>query len=149
MEKTLANLEHDDPTVGARLRAEYQAQQELARTQEQLAKYQSVYGESSAPPPDITQLSSELQEKTSTISRLRLQVSEREQVSLVSLVVCVSRAQLLTIICAQSESGLYSELEKLSSAWEALDKQLKSKADNLHALEERARQSQQDVSLHF
>ncbi|TFL01551.1 BRE1-domain-containing protein [Pterulicium gracile] len=122
LEKTLANLEHDDPTVGARLRAEYQAQQELARTQEQLAKYQSVYGESSAPPPDITQLSSELQEKTSTISRLRLQVSEREQ----------------------SESGLYSELEKLSSAWEALDKQLKSKADNLHALEERARQSQQD-----
>ena len=122
LEKTLANLEHDDPTAGARLRVDSQAHQELARTQEQLAKYQSVYGESSLLPPDITQLSSELQEKTSTISRLRMQVTEREQ----------------------SESGLYSELEKLSSAWEALDKQLKSKADNLQALEERARQSQQD-----
>lgn len=46
----------------------------------------------------------------------------------------------------KAEKSLYSELEKLSSAWEALDRQVKSKVFDLSAMEERLSKNAMDVS---
>ena len=43
----------------------------------------------------------------------------------------------LNLATIQAETSLYSELEKLSAAWETLDKQAKSKVFDLTGLEER------------
>jgi E3 ubiquitin-protein ligase BRE1 len=122
LEETLAQIQTDNPQLGESARTESAARQELARVQQLLAKYQSVYGESSSLSPDVQSLSTELQKKDETISHLRLQMQEH----------------------VQTETGLYTELEKLSAAWEALERQLKHRTDQLQALEERARQSQQE-----
>jgi E3 ubiquitin-protein ligase BRE1 len=122
LEETLAQIRTDNPQLGESARAESAARQEVARVQQLLAKYQSVYGESSSLSPDVQSLSTELQKKDETISHLRLQMQEH----------------------VQTETGLYTELEKLSAAWEALERQLKHRTDQLQALEERARQSQQE-----
>lgn len=46
----------------------------------------------------------------------------------------------------QAESALYSELDKLSAAWETLDRQVKSKVYDLSALEDRIAKAGVDVS---
>ncbi len=47
----------------------------------------------------------------------------------------------------QAETSLYAELDKLSIAWEGLDRQLKNKVFDLSGLEERLVKSGLDVSL--
>ncbi len=49
----------------------------------------------------------------------------------------------------QAESSLYSELDKLSAAWESLDRQLKTKVYDLAGLEERVSKSVVEVSRLF
>lgn len=46
----------------------------------------------------------------------------------------------------QAESALYAELDKLSAAWEALDRQVKSKVFDLAAMEDRLTKNGLDVS---
>lgn len=46
----------------------------------------------------------------------------------------------------QAESALYSELDKLSAAWETLDRQVKSKVYDLSAMEDRIAKAGVDVS---
>lgn len=46
----------------------------------------------------------------------------------------------------QAESSLYSELDKLSTAWEALDRQVKGKVFDLMNVEERLVKSSHEVS---
>lgn len=46
----------------------------------------------------------------------------------------------------KAESALYSELDKLSAAWETLDRQVKSKVYDLSALEDRIAKAGVDVS---
>lgn len=45
----------------------------------------------------------------------------------------------------QSEKSLFAELEKLSTAWEALDRQVKNKAFDLASLEDRVSRSSVEV----
>ncbi|KAH9929494.1 BRE1-domain-containing protein [Epithele typhae] len=108
LEKTLA--ERSDS-----LKGEADLRRQLAQVQKQLEKYQVVYGDASSMPPETAQLSAQLQHKQSEVERLQLQEKNREQ----------------------TESALYDELDKLSSAWEALDRQVKSKVLDLAAMEER------------
>lgn len=49
----------------------------------------------------------------------------------------------------QAEKSLYAELDKLSSAWEALDRQVKSKVFDLAAMEERLSKGAMDVSCYW
>jgi len=51
-----------------------------------------------------------------------------------------------TYIFGKAEKSLYLELEKITSAWETLDKQIKNKIFDLSSLEERLSKSQMDVS---
>jgi len=45
----------------------------------------------------------------------------------------------------QSEASLYTEIDKLSSAWEALDNQVQSKVFDLTSMEERLQKSSVEV----
>jgi E3 ubiquitin-protein ligase BRE1 len=47
----------------------------------------------------------------------------------------------------QAETSLYAELDKISAAWEALDRQVKSQVFDLSNLEERLTKSGLDVRL--
>ena len=49
------------------------------------------------------------------------------------------------ILSLQAETSLYAELDKLSAAWEALDRQVKSKVFDLTAMEERLAKMGHDV----
>jgi E3 ubiquitin-protein ligase BRE1 len=49
----------------------------------------------------------------------------------------------------QAETSLYAELDKISAAWEALDRQVKSQVFDLSNLEERLTKSGLDVRLLF
>ena len=45
----------------------------------------------------------------------------------------------------EAETSLYAELDKLSAAWEALDRQVKSKVFDLTSMEDRLTKSGLDV----
>ncbi|KAI0697245.1 BRE1-domain-containing protein [Cytidiella melzeri] len=92
----------------------------LADVTKQLQRYQAVFGESlSKQSLDVQALANQLHAKEDEIQKLRLQDQQREQ----------------------SELSLYTEIEKLSAAWEALDKQAKSKVFDLSGMEERLNKS--------
>ena len=65
--------------------------------------------------PSHTSLSQQLQKKEEEIQRLRLLQTQH----------------------AEAEGPLYTELEKLSAAWETLDRQVKDKIFDLAAMEEK------------
>ncbi|TFK86628.1 BRE1-domain-containing protein [Polyporus arcularius HHB13444] len=108
LQKTLAGR-------GDAAKSEAEVRRQLAHVQKQLDKYQAVYGDASSMPPETAQLSEQLQRKQDELDKLRLQDKQREQ----------------------AESAIYSELDKLSAAWEALEKQLKKKVYDLSAMDER------------
>jgi len=56
----------------------------------------------------------------------------------------VSRSR--TYVIGKAEKSLYLELEKITSAWETLDRQIKNKIFDLSSLEEKLSKSQMDVS---
>nr|VWO99564.1 E3 ubiquitin protein ligase (EC [Ganoderma boninense] len=96
-------------------RGEADVRRQLAQVQKQLQKYQAVYGDASSMSSDAARLSEQLQHKQAELEKIKLQDQQREQ----------------------AESALYSEIEKLSSAWEVLDRQVKNKVFDLSALEDR------------
>ncbi|KAI0703349.1 BRE1-domain-containing protein [Cerioporus squamosus] len=108
LEKTLADR-------GDTAKSEAEVRRQLAHVQKQLDKYQAVYGDASSMPPETAQLSEQLQRKQDELDKLHLQDKQREQ----------------------AESAIYGELDKLSAAWEALEKQLKKKVYDLSAADER------------
>ncbi|KAE9411274.1 BRE1-domain-containing protein [Gymnopus androsaceus JB14] len=115
LEEALSKLSQDHPDVSQHIQSEAEAIQKLAEATKQLAKYQTVYGELSSAQPDLSRMASELQRKEDELRRLRLLDSQH----------------------AQAESALYTEIEKLSSAWEVLDGQVRSKILDLSGMEER------------
>ncbi|KAJ4476997.1 hypothetical protein C8J55DRAFT_516353 [Lentinula edodes] len=112
-EEVLAKLNHDHPNVAQYVQSEVEARQKLAEVTAQLTQYQNLYGELSSVQPDS--LVNELQHKEDELRRLRLLNAQH----------------------AQAESALYTETEKLASAWEALDGQVKNKIFDLSAMEDR------------
>ncbi|KAJ3759134.1 hypothetical protein EV360DRAFT_42489 [Lentinula raphanica] len=113
LEEVLAKLNQDHPDVSQHIRSEAEAQQKLVQIKTQLDQYQSIYGKLDATAPDSLQ--SELQRKEDELRRLRLLDAQH----------------------AQAESALYTEIEKLSSAWETLDGQVKNKIFDLSVMEDR------------
>ncbi|KAI0775654.1 BRE1-domain-containing protein [Trametes elegans] len=115
LERTLASVQDSDSDVAKLSRSEAELQQQVEQLQKQLGKYQAVYGDASTLPPDTAQLSEQLRHKQDEIDKLRVQEKQREQ----------------------AEVALYTEVDRLSVAWEALDRQVKRKVYDLAALEER------------
>ncbi|KAJ3553638.1 hypothetical protein NM688_g3503 [Phlebia brevispora] len=92
---------------------ETELRRQLAVTKMKLEEYK-IFGDA-AFPPDVQALANQLKEKQGEIDRLQSLEKQHEQ----------------------AESSLYAELEKLSVAWEALDRQVKNKVFDLAGMEEK------------
>lgn len=108
-------------------RREAQLREQLTDVSERLSSMEATFGDQSAVPlpPDVAQLTEHLKQRDEEVKRLKLQEMHRQQ----------------------SETALYAELDRLSSAWEALERQVKSKIFDLSAMEERLSKSALDVRL--
>ena len=104
------------------MRRETQAREELVRANRQLEEYRATLPNL---PPDLQALTQELKQRNSEVEQLRLQEKQREQ----------------------AETSLYTEIDRLSAAWETLDKELKSKVFDLSAMEERLSKLSVEVGL--
>lgn len=100
------------------LEAETAARIQVAQLQKQLESYRNIHGQAG-------DISKQLDEKESELKKLRLQVTQH----------------------TQTETALYTELERLSVAWEALDKEVKNKLFDLAAVEDRLSKSAIEVSF--
>lgn len=98
--------------------AEAAARTQVAELQKQLESYQNLCGQSG-------DMSKQLEEKEGELKKLRLEVTQY----------------------AQAETALYTELEKLSTAWEALDKEVKNKSFDSAAVEDRLSKSAIEVPV--
>ncbi|KAF8740809.1 hypothetical protein AX14_007181 [Amanita brunnescens Koide BX004] len=114
LEKTFGSFQADRPDVLRHIKLEAETRQKLSEVTAQLENYQRVYGDSSLP-PDLSRLAKQLKQKDEELHQLRL-IKDQQ---------------------SQAEASLYVELEKLSTSWEALDRQVKSKVFDLAQLEER------------
>ncbi|KAG5733688.1 E3 ubiquitin-protein ligase BRE1 [Termitomyces sp. T112] len=113
LEHSLSKYQDAHPDIAEHLKAEADALQRLADVQAQLEKYKRVYGDASGLPPDTSALAEQLRRKEEEVHKLRLQDTQH----------------------TQAETSLYTELEKLSTAWESLERQVKEKVFDLGNLE--------------
>ncbi|KAF8635226.1 hypothetical protein AX17_004001 [Amanita inopinata Kibby_2008] len=119
LEEMLAMLQGDQSDVVQHMKAEANTRQKLSEVTAELERYQRIYGNSSSLPPDVSQLAEQLQQKENELQQLRLVNTQK----------------------SQAEMSLFAELEKLSTSWEALDRQVQSKVFDLSQLEERLTKS--------
>ena len=120
----MAAFSEQQPDTSKYLRAEAEAQRQLAAANQLLAQFRSTYGEPSRLPPDARQLADQLKLKEEEVKSLRLQDAQH----------------------ADAEATLYDEIGKLSTAWESLQAQVASKVFDLVAAEERIVKVNLDVS---
>jgi len=78
--QTLSDFQKDNPTVVEHMKVEADALQRLAEVEAQLAKYKSVYGDSSTFSPDVSKLSEQLRQKEDELQKHRLLEIQRTQV---------------------------------------------------------------------
>ncbi|GLB37588.1 putative BRE1 E3 ubiquitin ligase [Lyophyllum shimeji] len=119
LEETLSKYQGDHPDVAEHMKAEANALEKLAEAQSQLEKYKAVYGDPSSLPPDVSTLAEQLRHKEEEIQKLRVAEIQR----------------------TQAETSLYAELDKLSAAWESLDRQVEDKVFGLSGLESQLKKS--------
>ncbi|KAG6866699.1 hypothetical protein C0991_011358 [Blastosporella zonata] len=113
LEQALSRYQEPHSDTLEHFKAETDALQKVAEIQAQLDKYKAVYGNTSAHPPDTATLLDQLRVKEEEVQKLRLQDIQH----------------------TQAETSLYAELEKLSTAWESLERQVKDKVFDLSNLE--------------
>ncbi|KAF9454051.1 BRE1-domain-containing protein [Macrolepiota fuliginosa MF-IS2] len=117
MEQTISSYGED---VQMYAHDQIQASQKILALTEEVEKYRALLGPCTSPElADLTQL---LKEKEEELEKLRLLEMQR----------------------GEAEKSLYAELDKLSSAWEALDRQVKNKVFELASMEERLSKSAMD-----
>ncbi|KAJ6594095.1 BRE1 E3 ubiquitin ligase-domain-containing protein [Mycena capillaripes] len=119
VDQTLSIFQDDHPNVVQHMEAEANALQKLASATAKLEKYEKTYGDLSSLPPDVAQLAEKIRVQEEEINRLRLMDAQH----------------------IKEKSAVYSELDQLSAAWEALDRQVKSKVFELKDMEDRVSKS--------
>ncbi|KAJ7091203.1 BRE1 E3 ubiquitin ligase-domain-containing protein [Mycena epipterygia] len=115
VDQTLSIFQDDHPNVVQHMEAEANALQKLAAATSKLEKYEKTYGNLSTLPPDVAQLAEKIREQEDEINKLRLMDAQH----------------------TRDKAPVYSELDQLSAAWEALDRQVKSKVFELKDMEDR------------
>ncbi|KAG9316252.1 hypothetical protein JVU11DRAFT_2280 [Chiua virens] len=113
LEQSLSMLNNDHPDVARHTSSEATAREELAIMSKELARYRSIFGESST--TETHNLARQLETKEAELQKLRLLTEQQ----------------------AQAETSLFAEIDRLSSLWEGLDQQVKKKVFDLGAFEER------------
>lgn len=150
LEQTLSRYDHDKPNI----KAEADTLAQLAGITAKLKAYERIVGPSPEISEDAHELINELKKKEEQLEQLRLLETEWKAVCVFRLcfplspVAVISLADSMVRRChSQNEASLFSELEKLSTLWESLDRQLKSKVFELANLEERLAKSSHDVGF--
>ncbi|KAF8813812.1 BRE1-domain-containing protein [Phlegmacium glaucopus] len=118
LERTFS-VYQDQPERVEHMKAAADAFTQLSEANAQLEKYHRTYGDLSSLSPDVSRLAEQLRMKEEALERLRMSATQQ----------------------TESEKSLFVELEKLSTAWETLDRQLKSKVFDLANLEDRLAKS--------
>lgn len=121
LEQALSTLDKDHPDVAQHVTAEAAAHEELARTTTELARYRSIFGESST--LEARTLAQQLETKDGQLQKLRLLTEQQ----------------------AQAETSLFAEIDRLSSLWEGLDQQVKKKVFDLGVSEEKLQKAAHEV----
>ncbi|KAF7315497.1 E3 ubiquitin protein ligase [Mycena indigotica] len=114
--QTLSIFQDDHPNVVQHMQAEADALKKLAAASIKLDDYERLFGDL---PLDIALLTAKLREQEEELVKLRLLNEQHEQ----------------------EKTPVYSEIDQLSTAWEALERQLKSKVFDLKDLEDRLSKS--------
>ncbi|KAI3618765.1 e3 ubiquitin-protein ligase bre1 [Moniliophthora roreri] len=122
LDEAIAKLHPEHLDIARHVQGEADARQELFIARKELEKYRKVYGDLPSASADLQQLATQLQQKEEELQNLRLLESQREQ----------------------NEATLYTEIDKLSSAWEMLDQQIKSKVFDLTSMEEKLAKALQE-----
>ncbi|KAF5351869.1 hypothetical protein D9756_007572 [Leucocoprinus leucothites] len=117
MRQTISSYDTD---VQQAMQQHAEMSQRILELTEELDRYRAFLGSNSS--PDLAELSKLLKDKEDELEKLKL----------------------LEIQRVEAEKSLYAELEKITSAWETLDRQVKSKVFDLASLEERLSKSQVD-----
>jgi E3 ubiquitin-protein ligase BRE1 len=139
VDQTLSIFQDDHPNVVQHMEAEANALQKLAAVTAKLEKYENTYGDLSTLPPDVAQLAEKIRVQEEEIKRLRLMDAQHVKVR-------ACRWALSGVLTgSQEKAPVYSELDQLSAAWEALDRQVKSKVFELKDMEDRVAKSGLDV----
>ncbi|KAF8577106.1 BRE1-domain-containing protein [Ramaria rubella] len=110
---SLATLDHTHPDVTNHIRSESEAREALAVALSRLERFDSIFGSGSVLPPSQQTMAKQLQEKEELLRVANLQ---RQQEKIAS-------------------NDLFSEIERLSAAWEALDRQNKAKVFDMDAMD--------------
>ncbi|KAF8331113.1 uncharacterized protein EI90DRAFT_3058592 [Cantharellus anzutake] len=105
LESAFSKLEDSASDVAMHMRAEAAARQECVQLRRRLAEFQSLFGEQAT--ADVAKLSAIVKEKEQTIKSMRLAQQQEAAVS----------------------NDLYDELARMSSAWEILDRESKTRQD--------------------
>lgn len=112
------------PDYEALVQARVDAEERVVRLSRELEDLKRVFGDEclTSLPPDVNQLNQQIQRQAEELERLRL----------------------LTTSLESAEGELFKELEKLSTAWETLEKQVKSKVFDLYQMEEKVSKAVMD-----
>ncbi|GJJ06320.1 hypothetical protein Clacol_000511 [Clathrus columnatus] len=113
LESTLSALDVEHPEIARHIRSEGETKQALAAALARLERYESLFGSTSAIPPAQKTLIDELSQKDELLRKVELQLRQEKAAS----------------------NELFSEIERLSAAWEALDRQNKSKIFDMDGVE--------------
>ncbi|KAF9520292.1 hypothetical protein BS47DRAFT_750372 [Hydnum rufescens UP504] len=105
LEATIASLDQSHPDVARHLRTEAQAREECDHLRKRVERYESIFGTNVS--ADSDELARLLRQKDDELQSLRL-LQKQEQAS---------------------SNDLFDELQRMSTAWEILDKQSKAKVD--------------------
>jgi len=136
MQQTISSYDED---VQQAMLQHVEMSQRAAVLTEELEQYKILLGPNMS--PGLAELSRLLREKEDEVQKYKLLELQRTEVGKI-ICKCHSR----TYIIGKAEKSLYLELEKITSAWETLDRQIKNKIFDLSSLEEKLSKSQMDVS---
>ncbi|EIN11960.1 BRE1-domain-containing protein [Punctularia strigosozonata HHB-11173 SS5] len=115
LEGSLASIQRENPDIAQHVKNEAEARRHLSEVSKELDTFRAAFGPVSQQPPEVQAMAQRLTQKEDELRAARLQIQH----------------------FTQAESAIYTELDKLSAAWEALDRQVKNKVFELHGMEEK------------
>jgi chromosome segregation ATPase len=82
LEATLSKLQPDNPDIARSLQSEAEAREKCAEAQEQLRKYEAIYGSAalSSSEPDVQALTEQLRSKNEELRKARLELKALQEV---------------------------------------------------------------------
>ncbi|KIJ49660.1 hypothetical protein M422DRAFT_66121 [Sphaerobolus stellatus SS14] len=113
LQSSLNNLDKERPDIAKHIRSEVEARESLNAALRRLERFEKTFGPASTLPPDQQTLAKKLQERTEQLEQSHLKHKQE----------------------LEAANGLYSEIEKLSAAWDSLDRQNKAKVFDMESME--------------